>query len=162
MAKITQIENSQLIDRNQRAEKLVKDAKLLNFAKLANILIDLFGLNDAFQRIGDREGQEVEMEFPSLGGSLTYTLVSNKEKFECRYGRAKDPIAIIVFNVKKENTIKLLSKIIRLKDNLFGIMRILPKYLTRKIKIKGSLISSIKLCRCLMIGKNKMYTRGKK
>jgi hypothetical protein len=144
-----------------KAEQLVKEAKLLNLARMANIVVDLFGLEDAFKRVGEREGQEIEMRFPSLEGSFNFTLVTSKKNFECRIGEAQDPIAIIIINVKKEKTIKILSNIIKLPDNMIGILKILPKYLTRKIKIKGSFIAAIKLCRCMMIGKNQMYKRGK-
>ena len=86
------------------------------------------------------------MRFPSLGGSLHFTLVSSKKNFDCRVGNAQDPISIIIINVKKEKAIKIISEIIRLPDNLIGVLKILPKYFTRKLIVK-------------MIGKNQMYMR---
>jgi len=153
------IQESNLNERAIRARDLVRETKLLNLARMANILIDLYGLEDAFQRIGKREGQEIEMRFPSLEGAFNFTLVSSKENFECRIGRARDPVAIIIINVKAEKAIKIISEIIRLPDGIVSILKIIPKYLTRKLKIKGSLIAAIKLCRCMMIGKNSMYKR---
>ncbi len=151
--------NSDQMQNTSKAQSLISEAKLLNLARMANILIDLYGLEESFNRIGKREGQEIEMRFPSLNGAFNFTLVSHKENFECRIGQAQEPISIIIINVKAKKAIKAISEIIRLPDNIIGMLKIIPKYLTRKLKIKGSLIAAIKLCRCMMIGKNKMYKR---
>ncbi len=157
----TDIKETDQLELNTRAKQLIEETKLLNLARMANILIDLFGQEEAFKRVGEREGQEIEMAFPSLGGSFRFTLTSDRQKFNCRVGKPKSPKAIIIINVKKDNVIKTIGGIIKLPDSVVGLLRIVPKYLTRKIKIKGSLITAIKLCRCMMIGKNKAYKRGK-
>ncbi len=118
-----------LEQRTLKALNLVDEAKLLNFAKMANVLIELFGLDDPFRKIGKREGQEVEMKFPALNGSLNFILVSDRSKFESRFGTSKNPTATILINVKREDAIKLVSSIITLRSNLFGILRIVPKLL---------------------------------
>lgn len=158
---MTQITNSERKTLSSIASDLVIETKLLNLARMANILIDLYGLEDGFKRIGKREGQAIEMRFPSLHGAFNFTLVPNKENFECRIGEAQNPVSIIIINVNTDKAIKLISEIIRLPDNIIGILKILPKYLTKKLKIKGSLFAAIKLCRCMMIGKNRMYKRSK-
>ncbi|MFX1382715.1 MAG: hypothetical protein ACFFBP_09725, partial [Promethearchaeota archaeon] len=56
-----------------------------------------------------------------------------------------------------DNVLKTISEILALKDNLFGLMKIVPKLITGKLKIKGSLISAILMVRCLMMGKHEMY-----
>ncbi|MGQ4873945.1 MAG: hypothetical protein ACP6IY_07740 [Promethearchaeia archaeon] len=135
-----------------------REAILMNIALLANILIEVFGQDPAFNRIDKKyEGNEIEMFFPSLGGSLKFTLVSNRSLFECRAEKPKNPISIITINVKKEKAIKIVSDIIRQPDNLKGLMFVALKLIMRKIKVKGSLRAAIKFCRCMMIGKNPLY-----
>jgi hypothetical protein len=85
--------------------------------------------------------------------------VSKKRNFECRAERAKDPVATVIMNVKEEKVLKVFSNIIKSKANLFGLAKLLPKILTRKIKIKGSLMATLSLVKCLMIGKNKIYKK---
>ncbi|TXT64854.1 MAG: hypothetical protein BAJALOKI3v1_160056 [Promethearchaeota archaeon] len=142
-----------------KAKNLLKETKLLNLARLANMLVDLFGLEEGFEKIGKREGQEVEIFIPAYDGYLNFPLVSKKRNFECRAERAKDPVATVIMNVKEEKVLKVFSNIIRSKANLFGLAKLLPKILTRKIKIKGSLMATLSLVKCLMIGKNKIYKK---
>jgi hypothetical protein len=144
---------------NERAFQLLKETKLLNLARLANMLVDLFGLEDGFEQVGKREGQEVEIFIPAFNGYLNFPLVSKKRHFECRAEHAKDPVATVVMNVKEEKVLKVFSEIIRSKANLFGLAKLLPKILTRKIKIKGSLMAALSLVKCLMIGKNEIYKK---
>ena len=146
-------------DRNERAKELVKQSALMNFAKMDSILIELFGCNPAFKRIGKREGQIVEMYFIDLEGSIHFKLVSDQNQFQCRFGKPENPIAIITVKGEREKAIKIVSKVICLKDNIFGLIKILPLFIKRKIKIKGSYIAAIKLCRCMMVGKHPMYKR---
>ena len=156
--KFTQFSTKSL-DRNERAKELVKQSALMNFAKMDSILIDLFGCNEAFKRIRKREGQVVEMFFKELEGSIHFILVSDKNKFRCYFGKPENPVAIITVKGEREKAIKMVSRVICFKDNLFGLMKIVPLFLRRKIKIKGSYIAAIKLCRCMMIGKHPMYNR---
>jgi hypothetical protein len=146
-------------DRNSKALRLLQQSRILNFARLANMLVDLFGLEEGFEKVGKREGQEVELQIPSLNGFLSFTLVSQKADFECRAERAQNPKATIILNVEKDNVIKVLSNIIRSKPNIFGLMRLVPKFLTGKIKVKGSLFATLALVRCIMIGKNEIYKK---
>ena len=148
------------LDRNQRAKELVKQSALMNFVKMDSILIDLFGCDIAFKRIGKREGQIVEMFFEDLKGSIHFILVSDRKKFECRYGKPENPTAVITIKGEREKAIKMVSRVICFKDNLFALIKILPLFIRRKIKIKGSYIAAVKLCRCMMIGKHPMYKRN--
>ena len=142
----------------ESANYLLKETKALQIVKSANMLIDLFGFNEAFERIKPkREGKQVEMQFPAIDNSITFTLTSNKEEFNCIFGKPENPAATIVINVGRDKILKVLSQILVLKDNLFGLMRLVPKLITRKLKIKGSLITAIVLCRCMMMGKHEMY-----
>ena len=97
------------------------------------------------------------MYFPSLNGSITFPLVSNIENFKPIYGKPIDPITVIEINVEEDKVLKIIGEILTLKDNLFGLIKIVPKLLVRKIKIKGSLMAGIIFVRCLMVGKHEMY-----
>jgi hypothetical protein len=121
------------------------------------MLVDLFGLDEPFRKIGDFETQEIEMYLKSLDGYITFILSSERASFECYVEKAKNPIAKITINVKEENIIKVLSSIIRSKANWFGVFKLLKYLIPRKITIKGSYIATIKLTRCLMIGKHEVY-----
>lgn len=147
-------------NRDIRAERLIKETRLANFAKMANMLIDLFGLEEAFQKYVDdeKEGEEIEMQFPILEGSLKFVLTREKENFEVRVEEVNNPAAIIVINAKeKKEATDIVSKIIRSKSNIFGLAKIVPKIITGKIKIKGSISSVLTLCRLMMVGKNDIY-----
>jgi len=121
------------------------------------MLVDLFGLDEPFRKIGKLETQEIEMCLKNLDGYITFILSSERANFECYAEKAKNPIAKITINVKEENIIKVLSSIIRSKANLFGLIKLLKYLIPGKIKIKGSYIAAIKLTRCLMIGKHEVY-----
>ncbi|MFO7796685.1 MAG: hypothetical protein ACQERB_09825 [Promethearchaeati archaeon] len=149
--------NNDSIDK--RAKELLKETKVLNLAKLANMLVSLFGLEDGFKKITKREGQEVELYIPAFEGYLNFPLVKKKDNFECRAERANDPVATVIINVEEDKVLKVFSEIIRSKANLSGLIKLVPKILLRKIKIKGSLMAALSLVKCLMIGKNKIYKK---
>ena len=121
------------------------------------MLVDLYGLDSPFSKVGKLEGQEIEMHLKNLEGYITFILTSDKNNFDCRVQKAKDPIAKIIINTKKENILKVLSSIIKSKANLFGILKLSKFIIPRKIVIKGSYIAVLKLTKCLMIGKNEIY-----
>ena len=151
------IDNS-LESLSKRANDLLRETKLLQISKSANILTDIFGLQKSFSKIKPKKvGQQIEMFFPALDGSLTFTLVDKREDFKCLFGKPEDPVAIITMNVKDEKVLKLISDIVKLKRNIFGMMRIVPKILTRKLKIKGSWFSALNLCQIMMIGQHDVY-----
>ena len=157
MSETTQNEESS-IDLTTKALTLIKETKLLQINKSANMLVDLFSKDEQFTRIKPKRiGQQIEMRFPALNGSLTFTLVSNRDEFSCIEGKPKNPIAIITFNVKENHVLKEISSIIAMKDSIFSLVKVLPKLILRKLKIKGSLFAAIVLFRCLTIGKHEVY-----
>jgi hypothetical protein len=160
MAAINQIEmeNSDL---NLRAENLIKNTKILNIARLAKMLVDLYGQEEPFKKIGKHEGKEIELYIKELDGYITFILTSKKENFNCHAEKAKNPIATIIINVRKEKILMVISDIIRSKHNIFGVMKLLKYIIPGKAKIKGSYIAALKLARCLMIGKHYMYKESK-
>ena len=121
------------------------------------MLIDLFGLDEAFQNIGKREGQEIELYVRELEGYFTFVLTSDRNKFNCKVERANDPVSMIIINVKEKDIVKVISSIIRSKNNIIGLIKLLKFIIPGKAKIKGSYVAAIKLIRCLMIGKNEVY-----
>ena len=161
VATINQIDNLKKTSRDIRAENLVRETKVLNIARLAKMLVDLFGLDEPFKRIGKREGEEIEMYLSELDGCIIFVLTSNRKNFDCRVEKANNPVARIIINVEEEKILSVLSSIIRSKNNIFGLMKLLKYLIPRKIKIKGSYVAAIKLVRCLMIGKNEVYKNSK-
>jgi hypothetical protein len=159
---MAKIKEAQDIDRDLKAETLIRETKVLNIARLATMLVDLFGLDESFEKIGkDLENQEVELYLRDLDGYITFTLTSDRQKFECRAEQANNPIAKIIITVKEEKIIKVISAIIRSKSNVLGIIKLLKYIIPRKAIIKGSYKAAIKLVRCLMIGKNKIYKHSR-
>jgi len=156
---ISQIEDTNSIKRNIRAENLIRETKVLNITRLATMLVDLFGSDEPFKKITKREGKEIEMHLKELDGYITFTLTSDRNNFNCRAESAKDPIAKIIVNVKEKDIIPVISNIIRSKNNIFGIMKLLKYILPGKVKLKGSLRAILKLVRCLMIGKHEVYKK---
>ena len=57
--KIETLAELDIEDRNKRALELLKETRILNIAKLANMLVDLFGLDEGFEKVGKREGNEI-------------------------------------------------------------------------------------------------------
>lgn len=160
MKLINQVKNSKEPDRTFRAEQLVKETKILNIARLAKMLVDLFGLDDPFQKVGKHAGKEIEMYLKELDGYITFVLLSERKNFECYAKKSGDPSARITINVKEELILKVLSSIIRSKSNIFGLVKLLKYLIPGKARIKGSYIVALKLVRCLMIGKHEVYKQS--
>lgn len=162
MLDINQSEKMKIAEISLKAETLVKETKVLNIAKLAKMLVDLFGSDEPFKKIGNREGQEVEMFLKELDGYITFILTSDRNNFDCHVEKAKNPVSRIIINVKEEKILQVISSIIRSKSNIFGLLKLLKYIIPGKAKIKGSLLATLKLVRCLMIGKNEVYKKGKR
>jgi len=160
---IKQEEPIKTINRDIRAENLVRETKVLNIARLAKMLVDLFGLDEPFQKIGkELEGQEVELYLKNLDGYITFILTSDRQKFECHVEKASNSIAKIIITVNEEKILKVISNIIRSKSNIFGLAKLLKYLILGKAKIKGSLKAVLRLVKCLMIGKNDVYKKRKR
>ena len=137
----------------------MRETKVLAIARLAKMLVDLFGIDDPFEKVGKHNGEEIEMYFSELDGYITFTLTSERENFDCRAEKANSPIARLIVTVKEEKILGVISSIIRSKNNLFSLMKLLKYIIPGKAKIKGSYIAAIKLVRCLMIGKHEVYSK---
>jgi hypothetical protein len=141
-------------------ERIINEAKVLNIARLAKMLLDLYGLDYPFSKIGKFEGQEIEMYLKELDGYITFILTSDRNNFECRADKANNPMAKIIINVREEKILRVLSNIIKSKANIIGLTKLLKYLIPAKIKIKGSYVAALKLTKCLMIGKNKIYQKN--
>ena len=162
MTVITQTDSTNSTDIATKAENLVRETKVLNITRLAKMLVDLFGSDEPFKKIGKREGQEVEMYLKELDGYITFILTSDRNNFDCYAEKAKNPVSRIIINVKEEKILHVISSIIRSKSNIFGLLKLLKYIIPGKAKIKGSLVATLKLVRCLMIGKHEVYKKGKR
>jgi len=161
VATINQIENTENMDINIRAENLIKDTKILNIARLAKMLVDLYGQDEPFKKVSKFEGKEIELYLKELDGYITFIITSDRKNFNCIAEKAKAPVARIIINVKEEKIIPVISSIIRSKSNVFGLAKLLKYIIPRKVKIKGSYVAAIKLVKCLMIGKHELYKKSK-
>ncbi len=158
MAFITQIENQEKTNIDLKADDLIRETKVLTIARLAKMLVDLFGLDEPFEKVGKHEGEEIEMYFTKLDGYITFTLTSERDNFDCRAEKANSPIARLIVTVEEGNILGVISSIIRSKNNLFSLIKLLKYVIPGKAKIKGSYVAAIKLVRCLMIGKHEVYS----
>ncbi len=156
---ISQIEKFHNLSRDIKAENLIRETKILNIARLAKMLIDLYGQDDPFRKVGKYQGKEIELYLKNLDGYLTFILTSDKEHFNCHAEKAKSPVASIIITVKEEKILQVISDIIRSKHNIFGVIKLLKYIIPGKARIKGSYIAALKLARCLMIGKHPMYKK---
>jgi hypothetical protein len=158
---ITQIEKFHNFNRDFKAENIIKETTILTIARLAKILVDLFGSDDAFKRIGEKAGQEIEIFFKELNGYITFILTSEKDNFDCYVGKAKNPISKVIIAVKKDKILQVFSKIVRSKNNILSLIKLLKYFILSKIKIKGSYLTALKWARCIMIGNHSVYKNDK-
>ena len=161
MAFITQIENQGSTSIDIKADELTRETKVLNIARLAKMLVELFGLDEAFRNVGKYEGEEIELHLVELEGYITFILTSERENFDCVAEKAKSPIARLVITVEEEKILDLISRIIRSKNNYISLIKFSKLVITGKAKIKGSYLAAIKLVRCLMIGKHEVFSSKK-
>ncbi|MFX0038559.1 MAG: hypothetical protein ACFFB9_16060 [Promethearchaeota archaeon] len=158
---INQIEKIEALDRATKAKNLTKETKVLTIGRLAKMLVDLFGSNEIFKAIGKRNGQEIEIYFMALDEYLTFVLTTERENFDCYADRAKNPVSKVIIAVKEDKILPIFSAIVRSKNNLFGLLKLMKYIIPGKIRIKGSYISTLKWVRCIMIGKHNIYKNDK-
>jgi len=157
VAIISQIEDQEKTSLDLRADDLIRETKVLTIARLAKMLVDLFGLDEPFKKVGKHNGQEIEMYFTELDGYITFILSSERENFDCVAEKTNNPVARLLITDKKKKILGVISSIIRSKNNLFSLIKLSKYIIPGKAKIKGSYVAAIKLIRCLMIGKHEVY-----
>jgi len=89
------------------------------------MLVELFGMDDPFEKVGKHNGQEIEMYLRKLDGYITFTLTSDRDNFDCRAEKANNPIARFIITVEEEKILDMLSSIIRSKNNLFSLIKLM-------------------------------------
>ena len=158
VAIISQIEDQEKTSIEFRADDLIRETKVLTIARLAKMLVDLFGLDEPFKKVGKHNNQEIEMYFTELDGYITFILASERVNFDCVAEKAKSPSARLIITVEEEKILSVISSMIRSKNNIFSLIRLLKYIIPGKAKVKGSYVAAIKLIRCLMIGKHEVYS----
>ncbi|MFX0021786.1 MAG: hypothetical protein ACFE9S_05635 [Candidatus Hermodarchaeota archaeon] len=149
------------LNRDLKAENLIRETKISTVGRLAKILVDLFGSDEIFTSISEKEGQEIEVYFKALDEYLTFILTSDRENFDCYADRAKNPVSRVIIAVKEDKILQVFSAIVRSKNNIFGLVKLLKYVIPGKIRIKGSYITTLKWVRCIMIGNHTVYKNDK-
>lgn len=143
------------------ATRLKKEAIVSNDGRLMWILLTLFAKKKYLNKLGKREGQELQLNFPGYGLEnycVTFTLSSSPT--DPKMVPSDNPKAIITFNVEPDKVVPLLADVVRTKYGLKGIAKILFKFvLTGKIKFKGSLGALLAMLKCMLIGYHDMYKK---
>ncbi len=150
------------IPREELVFRLKKRAKMTNFGRLLQVLINLFAQKKYLKKLGKWEGKEVQLNFSGIKveeNALTFVLSESPSDPYLR--PSDDPIAVITFNVEEDEIIPLLIKIIKTKNNWIGILKILFKYvIPGKVKFNGSLKALIAVIRCFLIGDHQIFKTG--
>ncbi len=139
------------------AEDVRYDAKVSSFARLFQLLTNIFGQKKDMQALAKIEGAEILGHFPQLGDRYVTLKVANCHVLPFM-GKSEHAVAEIAFNVPYEGIVPLLVDVIRTKANLAGLVKLVFKYLLPgKVKLKGSLGVAIKIIKALMVGQHPMY-----
>ncbi len=147
------------LTRAERAARIREETIAGVVARLFQMLVDIYGateLNSLEKVVGKREGQEVALTFLALNHTITFHL--SKTRLVPHVGKSNKAVAEVILAMKREDLIPSFIKFIRTKNSLGGVIKSIFKYyLTRKIRVKGSLGAGITLWRLLFIGKAEMY-----
>ncbi|MHA1291749.1 MAG: hypothetical protein ACTSQJ_03660 [Promethearchaeota archaeon] len=151
------------LTRTQRVEVLRNQTFAGVIGRLFQMLVDIYGdieLNSLKKIVKKREGQEVELEFQALNTTITFNL--SKTRLTPHLGKSDKAVATVILTLKKEDLIPMFIEFIKTKENFLGILKAIFKFfLTRKIKVKGSMGGAITLWRLLFIGKHSMFKKKK-
>ena len=138
------------------------DAKVSSLARLFQLLTNIFGQDKEMQALAKIEGAEVLGYFPKLGDRYVTLKVANCHVLPFM-GKSEHAVSTITFNVPHEEIVPLLVDVIRTKANLWGILKLVFKYmLPKKVKLRGSLQVAIKIIKALMVGGHPMYREEKR
>ncbi len=138
------------------------DAKVSSFARLFQLLTNIFGQEKNMQALAKIEGAEVLGHFPQLRNRYVTLKVANCHVLPFM-GKSEHAKATISFNVPYDGIVPLIVDVIRTKANLAGLLKLVFKYLLPgKVKLKGSLGVAIKIIKILMVGQHPMYVEEKR
>ncbi len=155
----TRIDTSN-VDRVELSNSTVISARTRNFGKLYLLLVNIFGIEKTMKKAGKREGQEVQVYFKAYDQYVTLTLSSIDLRM--RSGPSENAVATLKFKMDSDEVIPILCKVIQMKANIFGLMKLVFKYmLTNKVFFSGSIGATLRASLLLMVGKNPMFKKGK-
>lgn len=147
-------------EREELVERLKKEAILQNIGRLLYIFMTIFTKKEVLKKLGKREGQEVQMNFPALSPPLEnpcLTFILSENPSDPYMGPAKNPVLTITYNIEIEEIFTTLNKMVT-KRTLFGlIISMIKDIFKTKIKTKGSLRASIAFLKMFLIGGHEMY-----
>ncbi|MHA1321386.1 MAG: hypothetical protein ACTSRL_01195 [Candidatus Helarchaeota archaeon] len=146
-----------------RLEKMLEldynDVKLHILANLLRLLVDIYGLPKAKQKLDKVEGEEIVVEFPALEGSIV--IRPHGGRLIAEVGDSEEAITRIRVKARDEQIFPVMEDIIK-SSQRWGILKIFFKYiLTRKIGFKGSIGAMINTFKAMMIGDHEMFKRAK-
>ena len=147
-------------ERAELVDRLKKEAILQNIGRLLYIFMTLFSKKEVLKKLGKREGQEVQMNFPALSPPLEnpcFTFILSENPSDPYMGPSKNPVLTITYNVEIEELFSTLNTMVS-KKTLFGlIISMLKDLRNKKMKTKGSLRASLLFSKLFLIGDNEMY-----
>ena len=159
IAEETRIDTSN-VDRVELSNTTLINARTRNFGKLYLLLVDIFGPDKTKKKVGKREGQEVQFYFKAYDQYITLTLSSIDSRM--RNGPSENAVATLKFKMDADEVIPIACKVIQMKANIFGLLKLVFKYmLTNKVFFSGSIGATIRAAFLLMVGKSPVYKRGK-
>lgn len=124
--------------------------KLSVLANLLRLSVDIYGASEAKENLKMVEGEEFEIAFPALNGSIIIKPQGNRVL--TAVGDSEDPAARITINVKDEKIFDVLEDVTKSSPR-WGIFKLFFKYiLWRRIKIKGSWSKASKTFKSMMFG----------
>ena len=159
IAKETRIDMS-YVDRAELSKTTLINARTRNFGKLYLLLVNIFGLDKTIKKVGKREGQEVQVYFKAYDRYMTLTLSSIDLRM--KNGPSENAVATLKFKMDADEVIPIVCKVIQMKANIFGLAKLVFKYmLTNKVSFSGSIGATLRASLLLMVGKNPVYKKGK-
>ena len=140
----------QELDKNKE-----KRVKLGVIANLFRILSEIYTEEKSIKRLDGIDGKEITVHFPPLNGTLLFKIFDRR--LVTSVGESEDAVSHITLDVPEEKIIDYIAEIVKSSDSLGGILHVLKLYITRKVKVKGSIFKALTLFRCLMCGNSPAY-----
>ena len=164
MTELNDNSNPEQMDRNKLADYLRKQAIIANYGRLIIIIVSNFASEKNLRKLGKREGQEIQIDFPCYDidpNSITFVLT--KLPMDPFIRASNNPKATVIFNVSEEKIIPMLTDIVSTKYNIFGFLKIIFKYILPgriRYRPKWAIGPLIALLSVFLIGKNKIFKEG--
>ena len=127
--------------------------KLGVLAQLFRMIIDIYGDKEAKHNLRKNKGREMEFYFASLNGGIVFK--ATEFSVSANVGESADPITRVIIFVPEDEIVDTFLPVFKYPPTIYGWTMLIFRYLipfviTRKIKIKGSWLASLRLFRCVM------------